>query len=148
MNNHKVRDLLQRVLPPVLLLAAGILFLVFGFVTVNEMRSYPQTTATVTKIEREWVPDAEGGDTEEITIYVRYRVAGQNYEEVLNNCKTSYQEGETISVYYKPDDPHYVSGATKGGAAIRFAFGGVLTFAGLAALPMITFRKKREIAHD
>ena len=77
--------------------------------------------------------DADGAH-QEITIWVQYRVAGQAYEEPLSFTKTNLKEGDEITVRYNPDNPKEVSGASKGGAALYFAFGGLITVAGAATL--------------
>lgn len=129
MNNR-----IKKLLAVLLLLAGGVVFIVFGAVSMKEIKNYIQTPAVVSHVEREWTPNGDGTDTEEIKIFVTYTVDGQEYTEELQNTKTGYSQGDTITVLYNPENPAQVSGATKGIAAIQFIAGGVLVLAALGTL--------------
>ncbi|MCR5041171.1 MAG: DUF3592 domain-containing protein [Clostridia bacterium] len=135
-------NLVKRFIAPLLLIAGGILFIVFGFRTVKEMKDFPQTDAVVSHLTREWVPDGEGYETEQITVYVTYTVDGKEYTEALQNGKTNYEQGDAIKVYYDPADPTYVSGASKSGATIQLAFGSVIALGGLGGLVAALVRRR------
>ncbi len=120
--------MMKKIISVIILIAGGILFIVLGFGSLNEIRNFPQTEASVVAVEREWVPSGDGDDTEQITVHVSYTVDGKQYEEVLQNAKDSLEKGDQISVYYNPQKPEYVSGATKGTAFIQIGFGVICLF--------------------
>ena len=122
---------LKKLIAVIILLAGGAIFIVFGATSVKELRDFKQIPAVVSHIEREWTPNGDGTDTEEITIFVTYTVDGQEYTEELQNTKTTYKQGDQITVLYNPADPTVVSGATKTMTIIQFAIGGVLILAGI-----------------
>ena len=131
---------LKKLLAVVLLLAGGAVFIVFGATSLREIREFRPVEAVVSHIEREWVPNGDGTDTQEITIYVTYTVDGQEYTEELQNTKTSYSQGDKITVLYNPEKPTEVSGATKTIAAIQIAAGSLLALGGLVTLVLFFLR--------
>lgn len=122
---------LKKLIAVIILLVGGAVFIVFGATSVKELRDFKQIPAVVSHIEREWTPNGDGTDTEEIKIFVTYTVDGQEYTEELQNTKTGYKQGDEITVLYNPADPTVVSGATKTMTVIQFAVGGVLILAGI-----------------
>ena len=122
---------LKKLIAVVILIAGGAIFIVFGATSVKELRDFKQIPAVVSHIEREWTPNGDGTDTEEIKIFVTYTVDGQEYTEELQNTKTGYKQGDAITVLYNPADPTEVSGATKTMTVIQFAVGGALVLAGV-----------------
>lgn len=127
MNNQ-----LKKLIAVLILLAGGAVFIVLGVTSLKEIREFKQVPAVVSHIEREWTPNGDGTDTEDIKIIVTYTVDGQEYTEELQNTKTSYKQGDEITVLYNPEDPTKVSGATKTMAIIQLAAGGALALAGAA----------------
>ena len=126
MNNR-----MKKLIAALVLLAAGVICFVFGATSSKELKEYRQVTAVVTEIQRELIPDSDGGNTEQMKIFVTYSVGGKEYTEELQNTKTNMKQGDAITVLYNPSDPTQVSGATKGIAVIQYALGAVLTLAGL-----------------
>ena len=122
---------MKKLIAVIILIAGGVIFIVFGATSVKELRDFKQVSAVVSHIEREWTPNGDGTDTEEIKIFVTYTVDGQEYTEELQNTKTTYKQGDEITVLYNPADPTVVSGATKTMTIIQFAIGGVLILAGI-----------------
>ena len=133
--------MLKKIAAIIVLIAGGILFIVLGFSGLKEIRSFPQTKATVVAVEREWVADAEGYDTEQLTFHVSYTVDGMQYEEILQNAKGSLEKGDQIQVYYDPQKPEYVSGATKGMWMLEIGFG-ALCLLGAVFLGIRTMRQR------
>ena len=131
----------KKIFAVIVLIAGGILFLVLGFSGLKEIASFPQTDATVTAVESEWVPNGDGGSTQQVTIRVSYTVDGKQYEEVLQNAKSSLKEGDQIQVYYNPQKPEYVSGATKGMSVLLIGFG-ALCLLGAVILGIRTLRRQ------
>lgn len=125
---------IKRLIATVLFVVGGAVFIVFGCVSLKEIRNFTPIPAVVSHVTREWTPNGDGTDTEDISIFVTYTVDGQEYTEELQNTKTSYKQGDEITVLCNPEDPTQVSGATKGLAAIQigagalFALGGILAF--------------------
>ena len=122
---------MKKLIAAIILIAGGAIFIVFGATSIKEMRDFKQVPAVVSHIEREWTPNGDGTDTEEIRIFVTYTVDGKEYTEELQNTKTNYKQGDAITVLYNPEDPTEVSGATKTMTVIQFAIGGVLVLAGV-----------------
>ena len=122
---------MKKLIAVLILLAGGVIFIVFGATSIKELRDYKQVSAVVSHIEREWTPIGDGTDTENVKIFVTYTVDGQEYTEELQNTKTTYKQGDEITVLYNPEKPTEVSGATKTMTIIQFAVGGVLVLAGV-----------------
>ena len=136
--SNRIKKLLAVLLP----VAFGVVFIVFGATSMKEMREYKPIPAVVSHIEREWTPNGDGTDTEEIRIFVTYTVDGKEYTEQLQNTKTNYQQGDEITVLYNPEDPTEVSGATKGIATIQFVAGAALVLAGLGTLAALIIKRR------
>lgn len=134
-NNH-----LKKLIAVLLLIVGGVVFIIFGSVSVKQMKTYTEVPAVVSRIEREWVPDGEGGDTEQINIFVTYTVDGKEYTEQLQNTSTKLKQGENITVLYNPEDPTEVSGASKGGVALQIGFGCLLVLGGLGTLASLVIK--------
>ena len=123
--------MLKKVLPVVVLIAGGILFLVLGIGSIREIRSFPETEAVVSRVERDLITDDEGGQSENVTVYVQYRIDGKDYEELLQSAKGSVSEGDRITVHYNPDKPEYVTGATKGSSMLAILAGAACLIGGI-----------------
>ncbi len=123
-----------------LMIVGGAVFIIFGSVTMKQMKTFTPVPAVVSRIEREWAPDGEGGETEEINIFVTYTVNGKEYTEALQNTKTDLKQGEAITVLYNPEDPTEVSGASKSGAALQMGFGSLFVFVGLGTLAALVIK--------
>ncbi len=121
------------------LLLGGLLFLVSGLIKFSQINNYPQTNAMITQIE--WEPGA-GEESDKYTVYVRYSVGGTTYDQQLDNYKSSYREGQTITIRYNPDKPTTITAVGPVGATIITAFGGLLFAAGVVALAKV-LREKR-----
>lgn len=133
---------IKKLIGSVIALVAGIVFIVFGCISMKEIKKFVPVDAVVSHVQREWVPDDEGFEQEELTFFVTYTVDGQEYTEQLQNTKTSLEKGDQITVRYNPENPKEVSGATTGIAAVQIAFGSLFALAGLgiAALTVIKGR--------
>ncbi|MBQ0010256.1 MAG: DUF3592 domain-containing protein [Ruminococcus sp.] len=116
------------------LILVGLVFAgIGGFVISRPQGTYLPTEATVTKVISEYdtVTETYGGE-----IYVRYRVDGTEYSDVLLSGYTDgYAEGDKITVEYDADDPS--SARLPGGKAFPYLFcalGVILTVVGIAGL--------------
>ena len=131
---------IKKLIAIVLVMIGGVVFIIFGSITAKQMKTFIKVPAVVSHISREWTPDGDGGETEEIKIFVTYTVDGQEYTEELNNTKTNLKEGENITVLYNPEDPTEVSGASKGGVALQIGFGSLFLLGGLASLAALIIK--------
>lgn len=107
---------------------------------LKQMKTFVEVPAVVSRIEITDTYDPDTGSGQDVTIYVQYRVAGQAYEEPLSFTRTNLKEGDEITVRYNPNNPKEVSGASKGGAALYFAIGGLFALAGAFAVFKSLFR--------
>ena len=123
---------IKKLIAVLILLVGGAIFIVFGATSIKEIREFKPIPAVVSHIEREWMPDGDGTDTEQITIIVTYTVDGHEYTEELQNTKTNYKQGDAITILYNPEDPTEVSGATKTIALIQLTVGSALVLGGIA----------------
>ena len=131
---------MKKLIVILLLVVGGVVFIVFGGISMKEIKNFTQIPAVVSHISREWTPNGDGTDTEEIKIFVTYTVDGQEYTEELNNTKTNYQQGDNITVLCNPEDPTEVSGATKGMAYFQMGFGMLFVLGGLGALVSLVIK--------
>ena len=130
-----MKNLANRFLPPIAVLVFGIIMLIVGSSTMSQVKNFPEVSAIVTSAEKEDVYDsADDTHRVEITAYVSYTVDGKSYNELLNNASTSLETGDEITVRYNPDDPSYVTGASKGTATLVVVLGIILTIGGLIFL--------------
>lgn len=125
MKNPYVRKLVACVL----ILAAGVAFIIFGCISFKEVKTFPEVSAVVTRVDKEIVNNGEDS-SEEITAYVRYTVDGKEYNEILQNHSGNISENDQITVRYNPEKPEYVTGATKGSGTLQLVVGIVLCVAG------------------
>lgn len=131
---------IKKLIAILLFVAGGVVFVIFGGITLKEIKNFTPVPAVVSHITREWTPNGDGTDTEDISIFVTYTVDGQEYTEELQNTKTNYKQGDEITVLYNPEDPTQVSGATKGIAAIQMGVGILFVLGGLASLAMLIIK--------
>lgn len=114
------------------MLLGGIAFIVFGCISFKEVKTFPEVSAVVTKVETEWVDNGEDGTKESKTAYVKYTVDGVEYNEILQNSPGDIEENTTITVRYNPEKPSYVTGSTKTSGTVQMALGIVLCVASVA----------------
>lgn len=120
------------VIMAIIALAAGVYIMIFS------TAGFEKTTAEIVSIEEITGADAE--DTEYI-VTVKYDVDGVTYTEELDTYKSSYGEGQTISVMYDPDDPATVRAGDKGPGIYLIGLGIVL----LAGLFLSSRREKKDL---
>ena len=131
---------LKRFIAPLILLAGGIVFILFGAQSVKEIKTYKPVEAVVSHVAKEWTTDADGSDTLDVTIYVTYTVDGKEYEEALQNTSTNHEKGDKLTVLYNPADPSVVSGVSKTIVVIQLAAGVLLILAGAFVLVRVVIR--------
>lgn len=90
------------------LLPLGVIAIIFGCVAIGPVATrlnYPKTQATVTRAEL-YEEAYDEGDTHHdatYTIYVRYAVDGEEYEEEYG-VHEEMKPGETLTINYNPND--------------------------------------------
>ncbi len=91
------------------LLPAGIIILLFGIVTfgVKDARNYVEVSAVISKAElvREAYTENGNHHDAEYDVYVKYTVNGREYESELGILAGNIKTGESMKVFYNPEDP-------------------------------------------
>ena len=135
MNNR-----ITKLIVSVVAILGGILFIVLGFVGISQVKNFPEIEATVTSVETESTVDTDGTTTETTTVYVKYVVDGEEYNEQLDDASSNVKEGDQITVRYNPEKPNKVTATTKTAGFVRIAFGIVISLAGLVSLARFIIR--------
>ena len=91
-------------------LPAALILIVFGCLSIGPVArrlNYPQTEATVTRAElyEEAYSDGETRHDATYTIFVKYTVDGQEYEEEYG-VFPKMNAGEKVTINYNPHDYH------------------------------------------
>ena len=92
------------------MLPAAVILIVFGCLSIGPVAkrlNYPQTEATVTKAElyEEAYYDGNTHHDATYTIFVKYTLNGQEYEEEYG-VFPKMNEGDKVTINYNPDDYH------------------------------------------
>lgn len=119
----------------VMLISLGILAGVIAGVTASRQNSYSPVRAEITRIDSEYVFSDNRYD---YTVYVRYNVDGQEYDEVLGYYDDSLSEGKVIDILYNPENPAQIVEASKTFNTVLLILAPVLVAAGI-----VIFIKKR-----
>ncbi len=127
---------------------AGLILIVFGYILfgiVNTRKDYPQTTATVTKVELYEEAHWDGDTEQEATyqIFVKYTVDGTEYEEELG-ILPEMKVGQTVKIDYDPKDPHNISQPTGAWLPIAIAALGIVAL--IAGIVSVVKTRKKNIA--
>ena len=90
------------------MLPAALILIVFGCISIGPVAqrlNYPQTEATVTKVEfyEEAYYDGDNHHDATYTIFVKYTVDGQEYEEEYG-VFPKMNEGDKVTINYNPND--------------------------------------------
>ena len=90
------------------MLPAALILIVFGCISIGPVAkrlNYPQTEATVTRAElyEEAYYDGNTHHDATYTIFVKYAVDGQEYEEEYG-VFPKMNEGDKVTINYNPDD--------------------------------------------
>ncbi len=117
--------------------------IIMGINSIKIKTAYVKTDATIIGFE-------EGKNSDgETTCYavIRYRANGSVYESVTNESKSSWKEGDHITVYYNPDSPFEFSTefGTTFGTAMMALFG--VVFAAVGLVPSIISAKRNGKNH-
>ncbi len=113
---------------PLVCLLGAVLFLTLGVMKLVRIHTFPTTTAVITRME--WVTSADPDSADTCDVYVKYTVRGTTYESRLDDYKSSYREGDTLTVYYNPEKPQEVLSPSLVGPVIGIGLGALLLFVG------------------
>ena len=125
----KMDNPIAKILVPIILLISGIVFLVLGINALTAVNSFTEISAVVSKIEIQQSADPD--ESPSSTIYVKYKMNGKEYNEILQFSGSDYTEGETVKVLCDPNNPSYVTGATMTSSIIYIVIGAVMALIGL-----------------
>ena len=100
-----------------------------------------ETVATITRIEHE--TDSDGDDN--ASVYVSYTVNGENYEGKLDYYSSFMRVGNTVKIFYMPDDPQDMisAGSNVAFVTIMIAFGIICIGLGTACVAVPAAQKRR-----
>ena len=94
----------------------GIFLIVFGIIQLNfKADNFLQTTGKITQVDEIVIADARGGNDTAYDVSFTYTVNGKDYEGIFGNMSGTFKEGDSITVYYDPDDPGKVTNSKIGG---------------------------------
>ena len=141
-----MNEISKRILLPLGLAAFGIIILVVSFIKLGNIRKFPKTTSTISRIEKEQEFNSDNNEWEDVyTAYVKYEVDGKEYEAKLDEYKSSFKEGTEVKIAYNPDKPTEVYSTATGIIYVAMAIGGVMSVIGivlLGAFLFFAFKKK------
>ena len=104
----------------------------------NFRRTAVETAAVITDIFRS--RDRDGDTTH--TVYVRFYVNDKEYEGQLGAWSSGMAEGQSVRIFYDPDNPQrFRSGSGFGINVFLFLFGGVFFLVGF--IPMYKMQKRK-----
>ncbi len=139
-------------------LGAGIIFMVFGLVffaislgLVMDAKKFSEaaqeTTAVIYDVETHRVRRNKKYRTE-YDVYVQYQANGSTYKAELDGGNASMDIGETIKVYYDPDNPRDVRSSKNGGAqglAMVLSLVFVAVGVGVGIVPAVKSSKRKKL---
>ncbi len=90
----------------------GILVLIFGVLGAIAYNKFDnnavQTTGTIYKIDKNESRDAYNKRIILSDVYIKYKVNGKEFDEVLERLDTNINVGDSITIYYDPDSPNII----------------------------------------
>lgn len=139
-------------------LGAGIIFiiagLIFFFVCVGLVidtnkfaETAQETTAVITDVQKTRVR-RNGKYRTDYDIYVQYEVDGVTYNEELNGGSSVMREGQTLIVYYNPENPRDVRSSKSAGMqsfAMIFSLVFVAVGAAVGVVPAVKSSKRKKL---
>lgn len=142
----KKREVSIAAIAAVILGFIGAVFMIGGICSVAYEKSFMENAerveAVITDIHYRYDSDGHrSGD-----VYVSYEIDGEEYETKLSEYSSSMHKGQTIDLYYDPEDPYEVmtKDIAKTIGIIFIIVGGVL-FSASMIIVFIRRRKKRKI---
>lgn len=123
----------------------GAIFIIGGICSIvyqkNFMEDAERVEALITDIQYRYDRDGHrSGD-----VYVSYEIDGEEYETKLGEYSSSMHKGQTINLYYDPEDPYEVmTGDVAKTIGIIFIIVGGVLFAVSMIIVFLSGRKKRK----
>lgn len=139
-------------------LGAGILFIAVGlifffvclFLTIDTKKfaeTAQETSALVYDVQKERVR-RNGKYRTDYDVYVQYKVNGVTYNEELNGGSSLMREGQTLIVYYNPENPRDVRSDKNAGVqsfAMIFSLVFVAVGAVVGVVPAVKLSKRKKL---
>ena len=128
---------------------AGLILIIFGIVmlVINmKNQNYIKTDSTVidVKLTQEAYVDNDGNQVEaEYSATVKYNVDGKDYTDTLDNVG-KHDIGDTITIYYNPNDPSQITQTKSIILPIVIIVGGIASLTGgiISAVNAVKRHKK------
>ncbi len=129
--------------PARFLVPLGIILIVFGVIMSGmNTGSFELTTGRITSVTE---VDSTEND-KQYDVGITYTVNGTTYNSVFPNLLGEYTVGDSIDVYYDPEDPESITNGKIGGFVAPAMIGvGALAVAGGIYTAVKAFRKSREL---
>ena len=103
---------MKKLLLALMFFLAGVACLGFGiYLKFFQNRGYEQTDAVIERLETIYSGyDDDGNEQYDHNVFVSYTIDGKEYKGELDTYESSYEEGKTIKIFYRPDDPADIHG--------------------------------------
>lgn len=102
----------------VMIAVFGVIFLIIGLFVAKDEKEFRenalQTTGTITEITVDYIRKTDGKTKKEYDVYIEYTVDGIVYNDRLSYYDSSMHKGQSITLYYNPEDPSDVIGEKTG----------------------------------
>lgn len=114
----------------------GVLFSVFGAFSYVSEQDFKKTALTTNGTIYDIVSYSDSDGDTSYDVYVEFYVDGQLYNGKLNYYYSSMDEGDSLTIYYNPEDPSdFVGDGSSTGLILFVVLGGIF---GLVGVGMIT----------
>jgi len=129
--------------PALFFIPAGLILIAFALIMMNmKTDTFKKTTGTVIS-----VTEAMNDENQvQYDVDTRYEVGGKSYETTFYGLSGDYRTGDSIDVYYNPDDPEKVSNSKMAGFLPPIILGvGVLAILFGIFRTVRAFKKSRKL---
>lgn len=128
--------------------AVGFSFLLAGVIhclSFNAFKSKAEVIeAQITRIDVNHVRKTDTGTRSDCDVWVSYTIDGREYDTELNYYTSGMHEGDTIEIFFDPDDPLNIKADTLLLDIIFIGLGGVFTIIGGCFLVSHISRRSRK----
>lgn len=124
----------------------GAVFIFGGIFSVVQQKSFMEDAERVEALitDIQYYRSSNGHRSEDV--YVSYEIDGEEYETKLGEYSSSMHKGQTIDLYYDPDDPYEVmTGDVAKTVGIIFIIVGGVVFSASMIIVFLRGRKKRKM---
>ena len=123
--NSSLKRIFIGIILPILLIAGGIVTVVFSAKTLGKYKTYSETEAVIDRIDADY-----SGEDVEYHVFVKYTVDGKDYRGELGSYNASFKEGATIGIMYDPADPAEILYKSVGMTVLAIVIGGLVSVVG------------------